>query len=412
MTTPITEILAQTTRLEKLEQLDLLDTQNDVAFDRLTRFAMQMVNVPTAFLSIVTPTKQVFKSAIGFPEPYQTVRETPITMSYCKYVVANNTPLIINDAHEHDLLKDNPAISQLGAVSYIGMPITLSDGVVVGSFCVADGEPRDWSQDEIKIVRELAQIVIHEIELRAELRAHEEAQAQILALIKDKEQADFLGTLIRDAMHEFKTPLSTIKTKAYLAQRAAQSDRATPYLNAIDEEADHINNLVDSLGTLAKLEQQGNFVFNQGSLNDNVQVAYDKLKPDVEKKRLDVTLDLAPDLPIITYSGEMLTIAIIEILKNAIEHTHPKGRINLKTDYDDIQVKLIITDNGVGISAKHLPHIFKRFTRVNTSESNQGAGIGLAIAHKVIQQHQGTIHAESEVDQGTTFSIHLPLIMS
>lgn len=409
MTDPITEVLAQTTRLEKLAQLDLLNHQNDVIFDRLTRFAMRMLDVSTSYFSVVTPNKQIFKSAIGFPEPYQMIRETPLTMSYCKYVVVNNTPLIINDAHEDDLLKDNPAVAELGAISYIGMPITLSDGTVVGSFCVADGEPHHWTDDEIEIVRDLAQIVIHELELRAELQAHQQAQTQILALIQDKERSDLLGTLIRDAMHEFKTPLSTIKTKAYLAQRVAQSDKPIPYLNAIDIEADRINDLVDSLGVLAKLEQQASLILNKGSLNDNVQVAYDKLKTEINEKHLDVSFEFAQDLPIVAYDGDMFTIAITEILENAVHYTNDGGHIHLKTTYDPEQVKVIIADNGIGIPASYIPEIFKRFTRGNTLQTAQSTGIGLAIAHKVVQKHHGTIQVESETNKGTTFTICLPL---
>src|SRR6185503_4263119 len=111
---------------------------------------------PVALVSLVDEERQFFKSAIGLQEPWASRRETPLSFSFCQYVVALGEPLIINDAREHDLLRDNPAISEMGVVAYAGMPLITHDGQPLGTVCVIDHQPRAWTQTEIDILRDLA----------------------------------------------------------------------------------------------------------------------------------------------------------------------------------------------------------------------------------------------------------------
>ena len=82
-------------------------------------------------------------------------------------MVATNEPLIVSDAREHELVKDNQAIPDLDVIGYLGMPLTMQDGKRLGSFCVIDSEPREWTETEIAIMQELSEILTREIDLRA-----------------------------------------------------------------------------------------------------------------------------------------------------------------------------------------------------------------------------------------------------
>jgi GAF domain-containing protein len=172
-------IIRNPSRVAVMRRLELLDSPTERAFDRLTQLASKVLNAPVSLVSLVDADRQFFKSFVGLPEPWASQRETPLSHSFCQHVVATSEPLVVTDAREHPLVHDNQAIPDLNVIAYLGMPLTIYDGSTLGSFCVIDGKPRIWSQHEIEVVRELAQSVIVEIELRAELLAHHEAEQRL-----------------------------------------------------------------------------------------------------------------------------------------------------------------------------------------------------------------------------------------
>jgi PAS domain S-box-containing protein len=156
-------------RLQSLRATELLDSPPEESFDRLTRLAAQVLDAPIALVSLLDVDRQYFKSSIGLPEPWATRRETPLSHSFCQHVVAMGAPLVVEDARDHPLVCDSPAIAELDVVSYLGIPLLGDGDEALGSFCVIDGRPRQWTDAEIGILRDLAASVITEIQLRTEL---------------------------------------------------------------------------------------------------------------------------------------------------------------------------------------------------------------------------------------------------
>lgn len=153
-------------RLSALQRSALLDTPVEEQFDRITRLASAVLGVPVALVSLVDDHRQFFKSQHGLPEPWASRRETPLSHSFCQHVVSQAAPLIVSDAREHPLVRDNLAISEIGVVAYAGIPIQSSDGHVLGSFCAIDTKPREWSESEIDTLRQLGALLRTELELR------------------------------------------------------------------------------------------------------------------------------------------------------------------------------------------------------------------------------------------------------
>ncbi|MDN4173381.1 SpoIIE family protein phosphatase [Nocardioides sp. SOB77] len=146
----------------------------DTSFDRYARMVRRALNVPVALVSLVEADRQVFPGAVGLPAPYQSTRETPLSHSFCQYVVADRAPLVVADARLDDRLRDNLAIPDLGVVAYAGWPITDHTGAVVGSLCAIDDKPHFWRQDELDSLADLAAACSTEI---AQRRLREEAVA-------------------------------------------------------------------------------------------------------------------------------------------------------------------------------------------------------------------------------------------
>jgi two-component system, sensor histidine kinase and response regulator len=163
------KVILDPRRLESLRASELLDSPPEESFDRLTRLATRVLGAPVALVSLVDGDRQFFKSCIGLPEPWATARETPLSHSFCQHVVAMGAPLVVEDAREHPMLRDNPGIAALNMVSYAGIPLVGGDGQTLGSFCVIDGQPRRWTDAELGILRDLAASVMTEIQLRSEL---------------------------------------------------------------------------------------------------------------------------------------------------------------------------------------------------------------------------------------------------
>ncbi|NDJ35188.1 MAG: GAF domain-containing protein [Chloroflexi bacterium] len=166
-------------RLARLHSLNLLDTEVEEAFDRLTRLASRITGCPVSLVSLVDADRQFFKSMFGLTGWAAEDQQTPLSHSFCKHVVATGDVLAVDDAREHPDLKDNLAIPDLNVIGYLGIPLTTSDGFELGSFCVIDSQPRTWEPHEVEIIRELAVSVMTEIELRAQMLAREQAEREL-----------------------------------------------------------------------------------------------------------------------------------------------------------------------------------------------------------------------------------------
>lgn len=172
-------IVAEPERVSVLRNLKLLDTETEEAFDRLTRLASQITGSAVSLVALIDADRSFFKSTFGLPDALKEVRSVPLSHSFCKHVVADNKPLILQNAAEDPILKDNSAYTEMGATGYLGMPLTTTDGVGLGSFCVIDMQPREWSEKDIDIIRELTLSTMTEIELRAQIEKRKQAEEDL-----------------------------------------------------------------------------------------------------------------------------------------------------------------------------------------------------------------------------------------
>jgi GAF domain-containing protein len=187
MADELLDIVRSVSRLAALQRLKILDTPPEAALDRLTRIACRMLHAPVGLVSLVDSDRQFFKACVGLPEPIATERQTPLSHSVCKHVVGSGKPLVIDDARANPLVQMNPAITLMGIGAYAGIPLTTSDGHVVGSFCVIDSRPRTWSYEDVETLQELATCVMHEVEGRKLLQDSEARCRQLESRLREVE---------------------------------------------------------------------------------------------------------------------------------------------------------------------------------------------------------------------------------
>lgn len=397
-------------RLASLRGLDLLDSPAEAAFDRLTRLASKLVHAPISLVSLVEQDRQFFKSFVGLDEPWASARQSPLSHSFCQHVVASNEPLVIEDTRQHPLVHDNLAIRGLNAISYLGIPLTLSDGSQLGSFCVIDHQPRRWTEEEIALMRDLAETVMTEIELRHELKIRQQTEARHLQFALEKERARILANFIQDAGHEFKTPLTIIKSSIYMLTKISDEEKRAYQLSKMDTQTDNLIHLVDSLMMLASVQEQDRAEAEEPcQLNDLVRIVVEEKRVEAEQKHQQLTLTMQGELPRLRCIPLQLAIAFNHLLENAIRFTPGNGAVYVTTFHEEEGLCIEIEDNGVGISQEALPHIFERFFREDTAHTTRGLGLGLAIAQEIIHAHEGTIEVISEVGRGSLFRVRLPI---
>jgi PAS domain S-box-containing protein len=173
-------VLADPERLAAVRQTNLLDTPAEDAFDRVARMATRLLDVPIALVPLIEDDRQFFKACVGLPEPWASARQTPLSHSLCQHVVVARQPLAIGDTDRDALARDNPLVRELGLAAYLGVPLIDAAGYVLGSVCVADHRPRDWTPDQVAVLSDLAGLVMTQIQLRAELATRGELQRRLI----------------------------------------------------------------------------------------------------------------------------------------------------------------------------------------------------------------------------------------
>jgi hypothetical protein len=150
--------LGRPNRLRALERTNLLDSPPEEPFDRLTRLTAQLLDVPVVLMSLVDRQRQFFKAQVGLSKPLDTVRQTPITHSFCQWVVTSDEALVVEDARRDLLLSANPATVEMGVVAYAGVPLRAAPDETIGSFCAVDVKPRRWDARELRALRDVADV--------------------------------------------------------------------------------------------------------------------------------------------------------------------------------------------------------------------------------------------------------------
>ncbi len=196
-------------RLSALQATGLLDTPAEEAFDRITRLVGKVIGAPVALVSLVDSNRQFFKSQLGLPAPMDSVRETPLSHSFCQHVVLTGNTLAVTDARTDERVRDNLAVRDLSVVAYLGVPLRLPDGSVIGSLCAIDMQKRDWSEQDIATLNDLAHLVMDQIALRAEVVQRREAERQ-------------QKLLISELHHRVKNTLAVVQSIIFLSLKTAK----------------------------------------------------------------------------------------------------------------------------------------------------------------------------------------------
>lgn len=213
--------------------------------------------------------------------------------------------------------------------------------------------------------------------------------------------------------HELRTPLTAIKGFVETLEEEID-EKNRHYVDIIRKHTDRLINIVKDLLTLSELEEKGTTLeLEEVHLENMMERVFKIFDPQMREKKLMRELKVEDALPFIKADSFKLEQAFVNLIDNAVKYTE-QGKITLSLKQRDNQVMIEVEDTGIGIPDEHIPRIFERFYVVDKSRSKRlgGTGLGLSIVKHIVHLHNGTIDVKSTPNQGTTFSITLPITLS
>ena len=303
-----------------------------------------------------------------------------------------------------------------GERAYVAVPL-MRDGRWVASFWASDDKPRQWTNEEVFLLKMCAERTWTAIEkLRAEaererlLQSEQEARdaAEKANQLKD----EFLATL----SHELRNPLNVILGYSELLLRMPEiehSPRLIKMGEALKRNAQSQSQLINDLLDLSRL-QRGKIALNHEtvSLAAIIDSAVETVRADAAAKNIEIRSNVSDQLLLV--DGDRLRLQQIawNLLNNAVKFTPPGGSIEIRLSGEGESAVLTVEDTGQGIDPGFLPHVFEMFRQADSSRIrwHGGMGIGLALVQQLVQLHNGTVSAESEgTGKGSRFIVRLPL---
>ncbi len=245
----------------------------------------------------------------------------------------------------------------------------------------------------------------------ADITERKQAAQRQRELELERERAAMLQRFIGDVSHDLRTPLTTIKTRLYLIRNTLDSDKQQSHIEILEAQTAHLERLLKDMLRMSRLDEMTAFQLEPLAVNALIRDVLVEQEPLAMRRKHIVHFTGDQNLPLVQADRTNLRRAITNIVVNALHYTPDEGSIIIRSYTQTQHAVIEVCDTGIGIGVDDLPHIFERFYRADAARGtvSGGAGLGLAIAKKVVEGHQGNIEVESELGKGSTFKILLPI---
>jgi nitrogen-specific signal transduction histidine kinase len=374
-------------RLEVLRSLNILDTEKEVEYDRITSLASRIFQTKMSFVSLVDKDRQWFKSACGLDS-----NETSRGVSFCAYGIAERRPFIVLDAtkdvrfSENDLVTGHPHIR-----FYAGVPIIV-DNTAIGSFCIIDDKPRDhFGEEDLDSLKDLAAIVQDQIQLLSATKAstdgarHALKQSQSLAQAGTMAKEQFLSLM----SHELRTPLNAIIGFADVIHSEIlgpiDNDSYRTYAQEISKSGHRQLHLIDRV---LKLVSAGSLELENDTfdLTELVRDCAEMLQGEALLKEISVDPDLPSYALNITTDKALTEQIILELIANAIQFSPSKSQVAVSLAKDSLGQIVFTTRNIGSVTAELTPDSKDQeigYTHDVYTLDNDGMGLGFPLIQRL-----------------------------
>lgn len=340
-------------------------------------------------------------------------------------VIDEQLPVRTANAVAEPAFREASSVKKLALRSVLCVPL-LTRGRVLGVIYVENRDKASvFNEDDMEVLQYLAshtavciQNAIFNAELESlaheriheltELVASEDMSQKDVEAVVDQERQRILYNFIRDASHQFRTPLSVINTNTYLLRRKFTEQVPVNYIDNIEMQVDIVSKLVDSLSFLAKLDSTVDDLWDEHNLvlitKDMVEVMRQRAIRKKQQIELVSEIELLPIFAVLDYARQ----AIGQVIENAIKYTDVGGHIIVTVDDTEAYAVVTIKDNGRGIAEDDIPKLTTRFYRADSAGTTRGLGLGLSITARIMKIHKGRLEVTSTLGMGSTFRLFFP----
>lgn len=370
------------------------------AFDNLVAMAATTFGSHASLVSIeeLDGRREFPRSRHFVPVRSSGLRPAPLLHSFCRQVVLIDAPLVVRDTALHPLVRDDRSIDSPGIAAYLGVPVHGAARIPLGVLSVIGRQPRDWSDRDLAIMERLATCVSDAIHLRAEIIASVEGRG---------EQQCFTYAIA----HELKAPANTLHLllgEISELQGQVQAGASGDLVAQCQKTVSRMRWIVDDVLTYIQLIG-GQLHIEPVDLAAVTAEILADLKADIAQSGAVVTSD---GLPVWTGNRLQLRILLQNLIGNAIKFrkpgTAPVVAVQGSASADGRQLRLTVSDNGIGIPPESQHKVFRLFHRLHARGEYAGTGLGLSLCQRVAANHGGEILVRSEPDMGSEFTVLLP----
>ena len=324
-----------------------------------------------------------------------------LTLTLAHYLTPPDKPLL------HDIYRRLYYVPIILAAFTYGLKGALISSITVSVVFIPHVFHR-WGQIHLQTMDALFEILLYNVvawvsgalvELERRQRARlKEAQEELIQSNKFK----VLGELASGMAHEIRNPLGSIQgALEIIKEDYKQGDKKFEFLNILFKEIRRLNRVVADFLSYAGPSQPA---LVGCDLNQLIQESLSIIKPEADKKRIDLKIELSPKMPPIQADPSQIKQALLNLLLNSLQALENSGEISVTSESKNGWITVAIKDTGPGISPENLSKVFTPF--FTTKE--EGVGLGLGIVERIIQNHKGRISVESQEGRGTVFAIELP----
>ena len=330
----------------------------------------------------------------------------PLQASVAGWVFENQNPAVVpNVKMEPRHFKGADQAVDFVTHSLMAVPITFQ-GEKLGIFEVVNKTgAANYTEEDLTILETLASLAAVAIQNSRLAKNAKKAQEQTARL--EQMKSDFIGI----ASHELRTPLGLILGHATFLQEIIQPEYRTQ-LEIIVRSVMRLKEIIDSISNMDNA-QSGTASLRSSSVSIKrvVEDVMESFSQEANRKHISMRTDTGPgDLPV-EGDGSKISIALSNVVKNAIDFTNPGGHVFITAGQIPGYIKISVIDDGIGIPEKDLAHIFERFYQVEShlTRKHGGMGLGLSVSKVMTEIHGGRIWAESVEGKGSNFTLILPV---
>jgi PAS domain S-box-containing protein len=389
--------------------------------DEILKVAIEISGADKGYIQLVDPASGslTFTNESGFDPTFMDLFSGGGGLSACELAVDRQQRVIVEDVRQSALFVGSPALTAMNKASVRAVqstPLISSGGHILGVITTHLSLPRRPSEQELRLMDLLARQTADYLERKG----IEEEREQILAREHELRQTAEEANRLKDEFlaimsHELRNPLNVILGYAELLLRSDEirnSEHLRRMADAVKRNAVAQSKLIRDLLDLSRL-RSGKLELNRETVSPVVSIdnAIETVRLDAQGKNITIEVEAPADAVFVEADPVRLEQVIWNLLNNSVKFTPREGRIAVKLRVEPDEIILTVEDNGQGIDASFLPHIFEIFRQADSSanRSQSGMGIGLAVVQQLVELHGGLVTAHSDgLGQGASFIIRLP----